>query len=198
MNRLATAEAHRGRGKSDDRHVFVLLAACANARLGTETPLSAKSGAATCTNLVRKAPLWQRLCARSMAEEGAKKRRGWNDTWNDWTSLHPKALSRVLNHGILGPRLLMEGLVATECVMATTDDAAVYDELLDLLAEGANADRVLAFRLSDAKQDRLDTLLDKNREGTLTAAETTELDAYERFEHVVRLLKIRVLQKLRA
>lgn len=82
--------------------------------------------------------------------------------------------------------------------MATTDDAAVYDELLDLLVESANVDRVLAFRLSDAKQERLDALLDKNREGTLTAAETTELDAYERFEHVVRLLKTRVLQKLRA
>lgn len=82
--------------------------------------------------------------------------------------------------------------------MATIDDAALYDDLLDLLAESADAERVLAFRLSDAKQDRLDALLDKNREGTLTAAETTELDAYERFEHVVRLLKARVLQKLGA
>ena len=82
--------------------------------------------------------------------------------------------------------------------MATIDDAAVYDELLDLLAESAEAERVLAFRLSAAKQARLDALLEKNREGTLTAAETAELEAYERFEHVVRLLKARVLQKLRA
>ena len=82
--------------------------------------------------------------------------------------------------------------------MAPIDDAAVYDDLLDLLAESADAERVLAFRLSAAKQERLDALLDKNREGTLTAAETAELDAYERFEHVVRLLKIRVLQKLGA
>jgi hypothetical protein len=82
--------------------------------------------------------------------------------------------------------------------MATIDDAAVYDELLDLLAESAEAERVLAFRLSATKQARLDALLEKNREGTLTAAETAELEAYERFEHVVRLLKARVLQKLRA
>jgi len=39
-------------------------------------------------------------------------------------------------------------------------------------------------------------LLDKQRDGTLTVAETAELDAYERFEHVVRLLKAHVLQKL--
>lgn len=82
--------------------------------------------------------------------------------------------------------------------MALIDDATVYDDLLDLLAESADAERVLAFRLSAAKQERLDALLDKNREGALTAAETAELDAYERFEHVVRLLKARVLQKLGA
>jgi hypothetical protein len=76
------------------------------------------------------------------------------------------------------------------------DDAAIYDDLLDLLAESVEAERVLAFRLSAAKQARLDALLDKNRDGTLTAEERAELDAYERFEHVVRLLKARVLQKL--
>lgn len=44
----------------------------------------------------------------------------------------------------------------------------VYDDLLDLLAESADAQRLLAFRLSDEKQARLDKLLEKNREGTLT------------------------------
>ena len=62
----------------------------------------------------------------------------------------------------------------------------------------AEVERVLAFRLSPVKQARLDALLDKNREGTLTAEEAAELDAYERFEHLVRLLKARVLQKLGA
>lgn len=79
--------------------------------------------------------------------------------------------------------------------MATIDYPTVYDDLLDLLAESADAQRVLAFRLSAAKQERLDTLLDKNREGTLTAVEAAELDAFEHFEHLVRLLKARVLHK---
>ena len=82
--------------------------------------------------------------------------------------------------------------------MATIAESAVYDDLLDLLADSAEAERVLAFRLSAVKQARLDALLDKNREGTLTAEEVAELDAYERFEHLVRLLKARVLQKLEA
>lgn len=69
------------------------------------------------------------------------------------------------------------------------------EALVDLLAESADAQRVLAFRLSDKKQAQLDELLEKNREGALTDEESAELDAYERFEHVVRLLKARVLQK---
>jgi hypothetical protein len=75
------------------------------------------------------------------------------------------------------------------------DHLALYDDLLDVLAESADAQRVLAFRLSDEKQARLDELLEKNRAGTLTDEESSELDAYERFEHLVRLLKGRVLQK---
>lgn len=79
--------------------------------------------------------------------------------------------------------------------MSTIDHLTVYDDLVDLLAESADAPRLLAFRLSDKKQARLDELLEKNREGALTDEESAELDAYERFEHVVRLLKARVLQK---
>jgi len=79
--------------------------------------------------------------------------------------------------------------------MSSINHSAVYDDLLDLLAESADAQRVLAFRLSDAKQARLDELLERNREGILTDDESAELDAYERFEHIVRLLKARVLQK---
>ncbi len=54
---------------------------------------------------------------------------------------------------------------------------------------------VLPLTRTDFQQERLDILLEKNREGTLTAEETAELDTFERFEHLVRLLKARVLQK---
>jgi len=79
--------------------------------------------------------------------------------------------------------------------MSAIDHPAVYDDLFDLLAESADAQRVLAFRLSVENQARLDELLERNREDKLTDEESAELDAYERFEHVVRLLKARVLQK---
>ena len=79
--------------------------------------------------------------------------------------------------------------------MSAIDYPAVYDDLLDLLAESADPRRVLGFHLSHEKRARLDELLEKNREGTLTDDESAELDVYERFEHLVRLLKARVLQK---
>ena len=79
--------------------------------------------------------------------------------------------------------------------MAAIDHPRVYDELIDLLAESADPQRVLAFRLSEEKQVWLNELLEKNRESTLTAAESAEWDAYEHFEHLVRLLKARLLQK---
>jgi len=79
--------------------------------------------------------------------------------------------------------------------MSTIHHPAVYDDLLDPLPESAEAKGVLAFRLSDAKQARLDELLAKNREGMRTDDEAAELEVCERFEHLVRLLKARMLQK---
>lgn len=79
--------------------------------------------------------------------------------------------------------------------MASTGSPALYDDLLDVLAEAADAERLLAFRLSPAMQLRLEQLLEKSREGTISAPEEAELDEFERVEHLVRLLKARLLQR---
>ena len=81
--------------------------------------------------------------------------------------------------------------------MSTVEQPPVYDELVELLAESAEPDKVLSFQLSSVKQRRLDDLLSKNRDGTLTSQEEAELDAFEQFEHVVRLLKARVRERQR-
>ena len=76
--------------------------------------------------------------------------------------------------------------------MSAVHEPAIYDELLDLLADSANAQRVLQYRLSAEQQERLDSLLEKNRAGTLTSEENAELDEFERVEHLARLLKARL------
>ena len=79
--------------------------------------------------------------------------------------------------------------------MATTKQSAIYDELLDLLTEAVDADRLIAFKLPPEKHARLADLLRKNADGSLSAAERGELDEYERLEHLGRMLKARVRQK---
>jgi hypothetical protein len=80
--------------------------------------------------------------------------------------------------------------------MSIVDQPPVYDELVELLAQSASPEVILAFRLSPEKQSHVDRLLEKNRAGTLNPAELAELDAFEQFEHVVRLLKARVRQRV--
>ncbi len=78
--------------------------------------------------------------------------------------------------------------------MGTIEQGSVYDSLIDLLVQGGNRQEILKFRLGSEPQSRLDELLEKNRSGTITPEEASELETFEHFEHVVRLLKARVLQ----
>ena len=76
--------------------------------------------------------------------------------------------------------------------MSSAESKTVFDDLLDLLAAGTNADQVLGFRLPEESQRRLDELLQKNREGTLDDSDRAELSTFEQLEHVVRLLKAKL------
>lgn len=78
--------------------------------------------------------------------------------------------------------------------MAATAFSPVYDELVTILADEMVPEHLLTFRLSSGRQERLDGLLARNREGTLTPDEAAELDGFAHFEHVVRMLKARALQ----
>ena len=82
--------------------------------------------------------------------------------------------------------------------MPSTTFPPVYDELVDVLAEDVAPERLLAFQLSPRKQEHLDELLVKNREGTLSSDESAELEGFAQFEHVVRMLKARALQTQRS
>lgn len=79
--------------------------------------------------------------------------------------------------------------------MGTIQQGAVYDTLIDLLIQCCNREEILKFRLGTDAQTRLDQLLDKNRNGTINLEEASELETFEQFEHVVRLLKARMLQR---
>ncbi len=75
--------------------------------------------------------------------------------------------------------------------MPAAESSPIYEELLDLLADTKDVDRLLAFRLSGDRQTRLDELLQRHRDGRLTPPERGELEEFERLEHLGRMLKAR-------
>ncbi|NJK69313.1 MAG: hypothetical protein HC941_24825 [Microcoleus sp. SU_5_3] len=73
----------------------------------------------------------------------------------------------------------------------TADIPEVYREVLDFLIQTPTPQDILSFKVSQNAQTRLQILLDKNREATLTPMEIAELDVYEQLEHLMILLKAR-------
>jgi len=70
-----------------------------------------------------------------------------------------------------------------------TDAPVAYAEVLDFLVTRPTPQEIIAFKVSAEAQERIRTLLDKNRDGRLTETETAELDLYEQLEHMMILLK---------
>jgi hypothetical protein len=64
-------------------------------------------------------------------------------------------------------------------------------ELIDFLSTRPTAQQILTHKVSSVVQERLEELLDKNREEGLTTAEDEEMDAYRLVNRVMILLKAR-------
>ncbi len=72
----------------------------------------------------------------------------------------------------------------------------VFDELADLLAS-MDPDKVLAFKVSEKAQARLEELLEKNKEEEgLSESEQSEMEQFMLLEHIVSLAKARALKRL--
>ncbi len=72
---------------------------------------------------------------------------------------------------------------------ATKEASPLYREIIDFLASDPLPEQIVAFKISPAAQERLEELLDKNREEGLTEDETAELDAYLQARDLIILLK---------
>jgi hypothetical protein len=66
-----------------------------------------------------------------------------------------------------------------------------YEEVIDFIASGTTPKNVIAFRPSEAAQERVSDLIKRERDSGLTAAEKSELDHYMQLEHLMRLAKAR-------
>ncbi len=70
--------------------------------------------------------------------------------------------------------------------------------MVERLSESPGPDEIIAMRVSNAAQDRMEELLERNREGKLSDDERREWDDFERLECLVRIGKISAAARLKA
>lgn len=67
-------------------------------------------------------------------------------------------------------------------------ERSIYDEIAGFMA-GMDPKKVIAFKPSEANQNRLDALLDKQQEAGLTPEERSELEHYLIVNRIISLAK---------
>lgn len=66
-----------------------------------------------------------------------------------------------------------------------------YEEIVNFIAAGTTPQNVIAFRPSEAVEARVEDLLEREKDGELSATEKSELDHFMQIEHLMRLAKAR-------
>ena len=72
-----------------------------------------------------------------------------------------------------------------------------YEEIIDFIAAGTTPETVLAFRPSDSVQQRVAELVERSRNGDVSAEEQSELEDYLQLEHIMIMAKARARQQTR-
>jgi len=67
--------------------------------------------------------------------------------------------------------------------------AHVYRYILDFIASNPTPQQIAEFKPTPEMQDRLRSLLSRNKAGDLASGEASELNEYERIEHIMIMLK---------
>ena len=93
---------------------------------------------------------------------------------------------------LIATRLLGQSTIESSTPTANlTSTSGTYQEIIDFLIDRPTSAQIINFKVSEASQSRLQTLLQKNREAALTAAETAEINLYEQLDTLIGFLKIR-------
>ena len=71
-----------------------------------------------------------------------------------------------------------------------------YLEIIDFIASGTTPQAVVDYRPSEEAQNRVAELIQREKEGTLTPEEKSELDHFTDLEHILRVAKARARQIL--
>ncbi len=76
------------------------------------------------------------------------------------------------------------------------NEMSAYVDVADFMAQSIGLDELVRFRPSSKAQARLEELLHKDKEQSLTDVESAELSHYMHVEHMMRLAKAKARAKL--
>ena len=71
-----------------------------------------------------------------------------------------------------------------------------YEEVVEFIAAGSTPESVARFEPSQQTRDYVADLIHKEKTTGLSAEETSELDHFQRVEHIMRLAKARARTRL--
>jgi len=66
-----------------------------------------------------------------------------------------------------------------------------YEEVVDFIAAGTSSREVISFRPSEEAKARVANLVAREKAGSLSEEERSELEHYLQLEHIMRLAKAR-------
>ncbi len=69
-----------------------------------------------------------------------------------------------------------------------------YEEIIDFIAAGTTPETVVAFHPSDGVQRRVTELVERSKEGSISAEDQSELEDYLQLEHIMIMAKARARQ----
>ncbi len=81
--------------------------------------------------------------------------------------------------------------------MQNVPEKTVSDVVTDFLGAAPNLQEIAAYRLPEELQQRAHLLLEKNREGTLSAAERAEMEEFRQMDHLLTQVKAKARLKLK-
>lgn len=76
-------------------------------------------------------------------------------------------------------------------------EADVVSQFFYFLIDDPTPEEVLNYTISEVDQYRWEELLRKNQEDNITTDERAEMEYFIKAEHLVRIAKIRALQKIK-
>jgi hypothetical protein len=80
--------------------------------------------------------------------------------------------------------------------MAVNIQQSIFSELADFIVSQPILEEIVSYRVSPILQQRIDDLLDKNREENLTFDERIEMEKILAISHLISLAKIKARLKL--